>query len=155
MTGCTVTVAGVALGVTVNAITTGGYIIRQHISDPSYALYATFLGGSNFRAEDLYTVLGTAFGLSNPSSIGTTDYLANVKVSVFVDNDMLSSCARFSVFRMVLFFCVLEATGNLPSCTSCNGVRTSGFVGSRALLQQLGIMRRPLRFVMGADLLQI
>jgi hypothetical protein len=74
--------AGVPVVATVNAITTGGYVIRQHIAEPAYAPYAALLGGTTFRAGDLYGVLGIAFSLPNTADIGTSDYLRKMEVGV-------------------------------------------------------------------------
>jgi hypothetical protein len=74
--------AGVPVVATVNAITTGGYVIRQHIAEPAYAPYAALLGGTTFRAGDLYGVLGIAFSLPNTADIGTSDYLRNMEVGL-------------------------------------------------------------------------
>lgn len=76
--------AGVPIVATVNAITTGGYVIRQRIAEPAYAPYSALLGGTSFRAGDLYGVLGIAFSLPNSADIGSSDYLRNMEVGLVI-----------------------------------------------------------------------
>jgi hypothetical protein len=94
----------VVSAVTLNAITTGSYVIRQRINEPSYALYASFIGGTNFRAEDLYGLLGIALGVQTPNNIGTTDYLANMQVSL-----------HGIAFRLPVPVCLNHLTATTPA----------------------------------------
>jgi hypothetical protein len=65
----------------VNALTTIAYYIKKNVNSPQLSTVLPLLGGADFTAEQLDTLLGVAFGLAQSgSSIPSTNYVASLLV---------------------------------------------------------------------------
>lgn len=65
----------------VNALTTIAYMLKKNVNSPQLASILPLLGGKDFTAEQLDTLLGVAFGVAQSgTSIPSTNYITGLHV---------------------------------------------------------------------------
>jgi len=65
----------------VNALTTIAYVLKKNVDSPQLAGVLPLLGGRDFSADQLDTLLGVAFSLANAgTSIPSTNYVSGLLV---------------------------------------------------------------------------